>query len=109
MKNSLPCLYIVVPCYNEEKVLPITSTLFLNKIKELINNKKISESSKVVFVNDGSKDNTWNIIKDLSNNNKYYSGIALSRNRGHQNALLAGVILLFRLTAMGKMILMLWI
>lgn len=92
MKNSLPCLYIVVPCYNEEKVLPITSTLFLNKIKELINNKKISESSKVVFVNDGSKDNTWNIIKDLSNNNKYYSGIALSRNRGHQNALLAGLM-----------------
>lgn len=92
MIDKLPCLYIVVPCYNEEKVLPITSTLFLNKIKELINNKKISESSKVVFVNDGSKDNTWNIIKDLSNNNKYYSGIALSRNRGHQNALLAGLM-----------------
>ena len=92
MKNSLPCLYIVVPCYNEEEVLPITSTLFLKKIDQLISDKKISESSKVVFVNDGSKDNTWNIIKDLSNDNKHYSGISLSRNRGHQNALLAGLM-----------------
>ena len=92
MKNNNPVLYIVVPCYNEEEVLPITCNLFEDKIKELVKAKKISSSSRVLFVNDGSKDDTWNIIKDLAKNNKYFEGISLSRNRGHQNALLAGLM-----------------
>lgn len=89
---KLPCLYIVIPCYNEEKVLPITAPLFLNKINNLIKNRKICEDSKVLFVNDGSKDKTWDIINNLSKENKHYIGISLSRNRGHQNALWAGLM-----------------
>ena len=91
-KKQLPSLFIVIPCYNEQEVLPITNKLFVSKIEELINNEKISDDSKVLFVNDGSKDNTWNIIKDLAKDNKYIEGISLSRNRGHQNALLAGLM-----------------
>ena len=87
-----PILYIVIPCYNEEKVLPITSEMFLNKINLLINNNKIDEKSSILFINDGSKDNTWEIISDLANTDKHYKGISLSRNRGHQNALLAGLM-----------------
>ena len=90
--NTSKTLYIVVPCYNEQTVLPITSKLFIKKIEDLIKNRKISEESKVLFVNDGSKDNTWSIIKDLAKKNKHVDGISLSRNRGHQNALLAGLI-----------------
>ncbi len=86
-----PVLYIVIPCYNEQEVLPITSVMFEDKIKELISLKKISKDSRVLFVNDGSKDETWNIIKDLSKK-QYFEGISLSRNRGHQNALLAGLM-----------------
>lgn len=89
---KLPVLYIVVPCYNEEKVLPITNKLFIDKIQGLIKIKKIDSKSKVVFVNDGSKDDTWNIITDLAKKNKEVEGISLSRNRGHQNALLAGLM-----------------
>ena len=91
-KNNLPILYIVVPCYNEEAVLPVTSPLFLNKIKELVTKKKISKKSRVLFVNDGSKDNTWNIICKLADDSAYFEGISLSRNRGHQNAVLAGLM-----------------
>ena len=91
MKNNYPVLYMVVPCYNEQEVLPITCKLFEDKIKELIKAKKISSASRVLFVNDGSKDKTWQIIKELSTN-KYFEGISLSRNRGHQNALLAGLM-----------------
>ena len=91
-KKEKPVLYIVVPCYNEEKVLPITNKMFEDKIEELIKNNKINTKSKVLFVNDGSKDLTWNIIKDLSEKSKYIEGISLSRNRGHQNALLAGLM-----------------
>lgn len=87
-----PTLYIVIPCYNEEKVLPITSKLFLNKIEDLIDKNKISNNSKILFVNDGSKDDTWNIIKNLSNENKHFIGISQSRNRGHQNTVLAGLM-----------------
>ncbi len=89
---NLPILYIVVPCYNEQDVLLITSKLFEKKIIDQIDEKKISNKSKVLFVNDGSKDNTWNIIKQLSSSSKYIEGISLSRNRGHQNALLAGLM-----------------
>ena len=89
---KLPVLYIVVPCYNEEKVLPITNELFTNKLAELVDKKKIDKNSRVVFVNDGSKDETWNIIKNLSKANRFIEGISLSRNRGHQNALLGGLM-----------------
>lgn len=87
-----PVLYIVIPCYNEEKVLPITAPMFLKKIQDLSAAGKISQDSRVLFVNDGSKDNTWNIIKDLSKADSHYIGICQSRNRGHQNAVLAGLM-----------------
>lgn len=87
-----PILYIVIPCYNEEKVLPITSSMFLDKITELVQKDKISDDSRVLFVNDGSKDRTWEIIKELSEQNDHYKGICQSRNRGHQNAVLAGLM-----------------
>ena len=87
-----PILYIVIPCYNEEKVLPITSSMFLDKITELVQKDKISDDSRVLIVNDGSKDRTWEIIKELSEQNEHYKGICQSRNRGHQNAVLAGLM-----------------
>ena len=87
-----PVLYIVIPCYNEEKVLPITSKEFLQKLKDLINRGQISDKSRILFVNDGSKDSTWDIIRALSNSDEHYIGIAQSRNRGHQNAVLAGLM-----------------
>lgn len=87
-----PCLYIVIPCYNEEKVLPITGGIFIDKIKELVELDKVSEESRILFVNDGSRDNTWEIIKQLSKEEKYCLGISQSRNRGHQNAVLAGLM-----------------
>lgn len=85
-------LYIVIPCYNEEKVLPITAPMFLNELNDLISKGKISDDSKIMFVNDGSKDNTWDIIKKLSEQDKHFIGICQSRNRGHQNAVLAGLM-----------------
>ena len=87
-----PILYIVIPCYNEEEVLPITCKEFLAKLNELIEKDKISDDSRILFVNDGSKDKTWEIICNLSNENKHYIGISQSRNRGHQNAVLAGLM-----------------
>ena len=92
MSASEPTLWIVVPCYNEEAVLPITAPLFLNKLKALICSKKVSEESRILFVNDGSRDMTWNIICELAQTNKHILGISQSRNRGHQNALLAGLM-----------------
>lgn len=86
-----PILYIVVPCYNEEAVLPQTNFIFATKINDLVIDGKISEKSRVLFVNDGSKDKTWEIISNLANENDVFSGISLSRNKGHQNALLAGL------------------
>lgn len=90
--SVLPVLHIVIPCYNEENVLPITAPLFLEKINELIDNNKISSDSKIMFVNDGSKDDTWNIICKLADENEHFIGISQSRNRGHQNAVLAGLM-----------------
>ena len=87
-----PILYIVIPCYNEEQVLPITSKLFLEELNDLISKNKISDDSRIMFVNDGSKDTTWNIIKGLSEEDKHFVGICQSRNRGHQNAVLAGLM-----------------
>lgn len=89
---KLPILYVVIPCYNEEEVLPVTSGLFFDKIHALAKAEKISPESRVLFVNDGSKDNTWPIIRKLSEENECCEGICLSRNRGHQNALLAGLM-----------------
>ena len=89
---KLPKLFIVIPCYNEEKVLPITAPLFLEKIRTLIKSKKIDVESKILFVNDGSKDKTWEIICDLAKKDVHYTGIAQSRNRGHQNAVIAGLM-----------------
>lgn len=87
-----PKLYLVIPCYNEEAVLPVTAPTFLNKIEELVAAGEISDQSRVFFVNDGSSDNTWEIIKNLVSMNKHYAGISLSRNMGHQNALLGGLM-----------------
>lgn len=85
------CLYIVVPCYNEEEVLHETTKRLTEKVKELIKKEKISNESRILYVDDGSKDATWNIINVLFETNKYITGIKLSRNKGHQNALLAGL------------------
>jgi glycosyltransferase involved in cell wall biosynthesis len=85
-------LYVVIPCYNEEEVLPETAKRMKEKMNALIESKKISNQSRVVFVNDGSKDKTWEIITTLHAQDKLYSGINLSRNRGHQNALLSGLM-----------------
>ena len=87
-----PRLFIVIPCYNEEAVLPITAPLFRDKLLFLSSQGKISPDSRVLFVNDGSKDNTWNLICQLAKEDEHYMGICLSRNRGHQNALLAGLM-----------------
>lgn len=87
-----PKLYIIIPCYNEEAVLPITAPMFLEKLNSLIKKGKISPDSRVMFVNDGSKDRTWEIIRDLSKQDEHYIGISQSRNRGHQNAVLAGLM-----------------
>lgn len=85
-------LYIVIPCYNEQRVLPVTAPMFLEKLNSLIEKGMRSEKSRVVFVNDGSKDDTWNVIQRLSGENEKFVGISLTRNRGHQNALLAGLM-----------------
>ena len=85
-------LYIVIPCYNEEEVLDKTNTELKKKMNTLIQNKKIDKQSKVIFVNDGSKDKTWDLIQQFYQEDKLFGGINLSRNRGHQNALLAGLL-----------------
>nr|WP_295303449.1 glycosyltransferase family 2 protein [uncultured Blautia sp.] len=90
--NQSPILYIVIPCYNEESVLPITSSMFLDKINELVAAGKIADNSRILFVNDGSKDQTWEIIQELAEKDPHYIGICQSRNRGHQNAVLAGLM-----------------
>ncbi|WP_456067068.1 glycosyltransferase family 2 protein [Gemmiger sp.] len=87
-----PILYIVIPCYNEQEVLPITAPMFLQKLADLTAAGKISPDSRVLFVNDGSKDRTWEIICDLAARDPHYVGICQSRNRGHQNAVLAGLM-----------------
>lgn len=85
-------LYVVIPCYNEEEVLPETAKRLAEKMSSLISMKLISEDSRVCFVNDGSKDKTWELISQLHEENRLFSGINLSRNNGHQNALLAGMM-----------------
>lgn len=88
---TLPVVYIVVPCYNEQEVLPETSKRLTEKAEQLVQDKHCSEC-RIMFVNDGSKDNTWEQIEEYHNSNpKIITGLSLSRNRGHQNALLAGI------------------
>ena len=87
-----PKLYIIIPCYNEEEVLPVTAPMFLEKLTSLAAKGKISDDSRVMFVNDGSRDRTWEIIEQLSKENEHFIGISQSRNRGHQNAVLAGLM-----------------
>lgn len=85
-------LYIVIPCYNEEEMLPITAKALLQKMDDLKKDNKISPQSKVMFVDDGSKDKTWELIEKLHELNPDFTGLKLSRNKGHQNALLAGLM-----------------
>lgn len=85
-------LYVVIPCYNEEEVLPEAAKRLKIKIEALIRSEKIDPASRIVFVNDGSNDRTWELIQELHANDTLFSGINLSRNRGHQNALLAGLM-----------------
>ncbi len=85
-------LYLVVPCYNEEEVLHETSKRLLEKVTGMMEKGIINNKSKILFVNDGSKDKTWSIIEELHKKNNIFSGVNLSRNRGHQNALLAGLM-----------------
>lgn len=85
-------LFIVIPCYNEEEVLPITSKMFLEELEDLVHKGKISDNSRILFVNDGSKDKTWEIIENLAAENPHFIGMSQSRNRGHQNAVLAGLM-----------------
>lgn len=84
-------LYIVVPCYNEQEVLPETAKRLLEKLQSLVLKNKIADNSRIMFVNDGSKDQTWSMIKRLCKESSVFAGVNLSRNRGHQNALLAGM------------------
>ena len=87
-----PTLYIVIPCYNEQEVLPITAPQFRDKLRQLEEAGKISGESRVLFVNDGSRDRTWAIIEELAASDPHFLGISQSRNRGHQNAVLAGLM-----------------
>ena len=85
-------LYVVVPCYNEEEVIEITTNKLTEKLNKMIQSGIIDKNSKIMYVNDGSKDKTWEIIEKISNENEFVTGVCLSRNRGHQNALLAGLM-----------------
>ena len=85
-------LYLVIPCYNEEEVLPETSKRLTAKLGAMIEMRLISQDSKIVFVNDGSKDHTWQLIRQYHEENPMIQGINLSRNKGHQSALLAGLM-----------------
>lgn len=92
MANEIETLYLVIPCFNEEEMLPITCEQLTLKLDTLIGNNKISKYSKIMLIDDGSKDKTWEIICDLNKNNNLITGLKLSRNKGHQNALLAGLM-----------------
>ena len=92
MKSSSPILYLVIPCYNEEEVLEETTKQLKEKMQKFIKDKVVSPDSRVMYVNDGSKDSTWELIKKISQKEKLFTGITLSRNRGHQNAVLGGLM-----------------
>ena len=90
--NKKPILYIIIPCYNEQEVLPLTAPMFREEIRLLTESGKIDDKSRILFVNDGSRDRTWEIIQELSRQDPCFQGLCLSRNRGHQNALLCGLM-----------------
>ena len=90
-RRKIPTLFLIIPCYNEEEVIPLSKDILEKKMKSLIKNKIIKNDSKILFIDDGSEDNTWNIIKKLTKN-KLFAGVKLSRNKGQQNALLAGLL-----------------
>lgn len=92
MEQNQAILYLVVPCYNEQEVLPVTAGKLTAKIDQLVKKSVISDQSRIIFVDDGSKDLTWQVITDEHGKNPVVQGYKLSRNRGHQNALLAGLI-----------------
>jgi len=91
-ERKTPVLYIVIPCYNEQEVLPLTAPQFREELRRLTEAGAVSEESRVLFVNDGSRDRTWQIIQELSAGDPHFQGLCLSRNRGHQNALLCGLM-----------------
>lgn len=92
MNTPPPTLWIVIPCYNEAEVLPSTAPLFLTKLQSLIESRTVSPESRICFVDDGSRDETWSFITQLSAESSLIVGLTLSRNRGHQNALLCGLM-----------------
>lgn len=92
VEQNQAILYLVVPCYNEQEVLPVTAGKLTAKIDQLVKKSVISDQSRIIFVDDGSKDLTWQVISDEHGKNPVVQGYKLSRNRGHQNALLAGLI-----------------
>ena len=90
--EAKPLLWIIIPCYNEQEVLPVTAPLFREELETLVAKGKVSRKSRILFVNDGSADRTWEIIRDLAEKDEAFIGISQSRNRGHQNAVLAGLM-----------------
>ena len=90
--NTKPVLWIIIPCYNEQEVLPVTAPMFLDKLQFLVGSGRVDAGSRILFVNDGSRDRTWEIICDLADKDSRILGISQSRNRGHQNALVAGMM-----------------
>ena len=90
--NIKPVLWIIIPCYNEQEVLPVTAPMFLDKLQFLVGSGRVDAGSRILFVNDGSKDRTWEIISELAEKDSRFLGISQSRNRGHQNALVAGMM-----------------
>ncbi len=90
--ESNTVLWMVIPCYNEEVVLPKTAPMFLAELNQMVADGQISDESRILFVNDGSSDDTWKLIQAFSKQDRHYIGIAQSRNRGHQNAVLAGLM-----------------
>lgn len=91
-QQDKPVLFIVIPCYNEEEVLPVTAPMFKEKLASMIVNGLVADNSKILFVNDGSKDRTWEVLCGLCESDAIFTAVKLSRNRGHQNALLAGLM-----------------
>lgn len=91
MNRNNPILYIVIPCYNEEQVLPYTNPMFVEKIEQLVKKEEIHPLSKIMYVNDGSKDRTWELIESYANSIPSVVGVSQSRNRGHQSSVLAGM------------------
>ena len=96
--SAMPVLYIIVPCYNEEEMLPVSYPIFKDTIENLIERDKIAANSQVLFVDDGSRDSTWKLLEEYSADENI-SAIKLSHNAGHQNALFAGLTTAMKLNA----------